>query len=100
MIPFPRDPRDWGIETDLTVRWEKGMPHHPESESMYRIIEQNDFRFGSDYFNWKAGGDGDNGERLMYLLDIHFELKDEQKKRIALLARQSGKTETVTRCLS
>ena len=80
---FPCNPGDWGIETNLTTRWEKGMDHHKESEAMYRIIEDMDFRYGNDYFCWKSGGDGDNGEHLMYLLDIHFEMKDEQKRRKA-----------------
>ena len=35
-----------------------------------------DFELNNDYFCWKTGGDGDNGEILMYLLDIFFEMKD------------------------
>jgi hypothetical protein len=29
-----------------------------------------------DYFGWKCGGDGDNGETLMYELDILFEERE------------------------
>ena len=29
-------------------------------------------------FCFKSGGDGDNGEHLMYLLDIHFEQIDKK----------------------
>jgi hypothetical protein len=29
-----------------------------------------------DYFCWKTGGDGDNGETLMYQMDAFFELFD------------------------
>ena len=65
------------VETNINRRWEQGMPHHPRSEALYRIIADMDLRFGDDYFCFKSGGDGDNGEHLMYLLDIHFETEDE-----------------------
>lgn len=61
------------VEYNLTKRWEKGTPHHPKSEALYKRIEDLDFKHNSDYFCWKSGGDGDNGEQLMYLLDIIFE---------------------------
>lgn len=35
-----------------------------------------DFYDLQDYFQWKKGGDGDNGEMLMYELDTFFEQKD------------------------
>lgn len=54
-------------------RWEQGVPHDPRSEEIYRAIADIDFKQNDDYFCWKAGGDGDNGEALMYLLDIYFE---------------------------
>ena len=52
-------------------RWEKGIPHDPRSVALYKSIEALDFEQG-DYFGFKSGGDGDNGEHLMYLLDMHF----------------------------
>jgi hypothetical protein len=64
------------IETDINKRWEKGMPHHPKSVGLYKTIADLDWKYGDDYFGWKSGGDGDNGETLMYLLDIHFETAD------------------------
>jgi len=51
-------------------RWKKGIPHHPESEKIARFLADND---EYDYFDWKFGGDGDNGEELMYQLDVYFE---------------------------
>lgn len=64
------------VETSLPKRWESGMKHHPESIRLMKAIECLDLAFGDDYFCWKTGGDGDNGEILMYLLDIYFEAKD------------------------
>jgi len=63
------------VETDINKRWENGIQHLPESEELYKAIEELDFKYGSDFFCFKSGGDGDNGEHLMYLLDIYFELK-------------------------
>lgn len=64
------------IETNIDKRWEQGMEHHPKSIELYKVIEKLDWDYGNDYFCWKSGGDGDNGEHLMYLLDIHFEKQD------------------------
>jgi hypothetical protein len=68
------------VERDINKRWEQGMPHHPKSEALYKDIESLDWEYGDDYFCFKSGGDGDNGEHLMYLLDIIFETKDIHKK--------------------
>lgn len=67
------------VETNITTRWEKGIPHHPKSIQIFKAIEENDFKYGGDYFCFKSGGDGDNGEHLMYLLDIYFEAMKEDK---------------------
>jgi hypothetical protein len=64
------------VETDITKRWEQGIPHHPKSIEVFGILEEMDWKYGGDHFCWKSGGDGDNGEFLMYLLDIHFEQKE------------------------
>lgn len=65
------------VETNITKRWEQGIPHHPKSIEMYKLLEFVDWTYGNDYFCWKKGGDGDNGEHLMYELDIHFESLDQ-----------------------
>ena len=57
-------------------RWEKGLPHDPRSEELARTLAAIDFEAFDDSFCWKFGGDGDNGETLMYQLDIYFELRD------------------------
>lgn len=64
------------IETNITKRWEIGIEHHPKSEKLVRTIADLDTKYGEDYFCFKIGGDGDNGEHLMYLLDIYFEEKE------------------------
>ncbi len=40
-----------------------------------------DFKVYGDYFCWKTGGDGDNGEALMYQMDAYFELQDLEVKK-------------------
>ncbi len=60
----------------ISQRWEKGVSHDPRSVTLYKSIADIDFKEGGDFFCFKSGGDGDNGEHLMYLLDIYFERKD------------------------
>ena len=68
------------VETDINKRWKKGTDHHPLSKKIYAAIAAIDFEHGGDRFCFKSGGDGDNGEHLMYLLDIHIEqqIKDDE----------------------
>lgn len=60
----------------ITQRWEQGVPHDPRSVEIYKAIEKIDFEECGDSFCFKSGGDGDNGETLMYLLDMHFADQD------------------------
>jgi hypothetical protein len=46
--------------------------HDPRSEEIVRALAEIDFEFFDDHFCWKVGGDGDNGEALMYELDEYF----------------------------
>lgn len=71
-----REYKKYGIETDQNVRWEQGISHHPKSIELMKHIAELDFCFMDDYFCWNMGGDGDNGEFLMYLMDMYFELQD------------------------
>jgi len=41
---------------------------------------ESDRMFGDDYFGWKHGGDGDNGESLMFSLIVLLELNDTRFK--------------------
>lgn len=45
--------------------------HNPKSKELYNFISDLDFANG-DFFCFKSGGDGDNGECLMDLLDCYF----------------------------
>lgn len=63
---------------NVEQRWEAGVPHDPRSVELYKDLAKLDYANG-DMFGFKSGGDGDNGEHLMYLLDIHFEKKDRKK---------------------
>ena len=47
--------------------------HDPRSEEIVRALAEIDFHQFDDYFCWKVGGDGDNGEVLMSELDVYFQ---------------------------
>lgn len=69
-------PKVIGVEYDIRKRWNDGIDHHPKSLALMEKIMDVDFVFCDDHFCWKKGGDGDNGEALMYLLDIIHEEED------------------------
>lgn len=56
-------------------RWSAGIPHERESIKLVQLIKQMDLRHFDDYFCLKIGGDGDNGETLMYIIDALIENK-------------------------
>jgi hypothetical protein len=62
----------------IDARWADGVEHDPRSVEIYQAIAKIDYEENDDSFGFKAGGDGDNGEQLMYLLDCYFE--DQDKK--------------------
>ncbi len=64
------------VERDINKRWENGTDHHPKSIVLFNALSMIDFDIGGDFFCWKKGGDGDNGEYLMYEMDIYFECID------------------------
>jgi len=57
-------------------RWEEGIEHHPKSVELMNFLKKHDFDDMDDSFDWNVGGDGDNGESLMYEMDAYFEQKD------------------------
>lgn len=61
-------------------RWAEGIPHDPRSEALARSIDKIDWENGG-FMDFGFGGDGDTGETLMYLLDIHFERQDALTKK-------------------
>lgn len=58
-------------------RWISGISHHPRSMDLMEFLIRIDFEIYGDHFCWKVGGDGDNGETLMYQMDAYFEHKDQ-----------------------
>lgn len=60
----------------LAERMDAGMDHDPRSIDLFKFIERLDFEQCSDSFCFKSGGDGDNGEILMFLMDCYFAAKD------------------------
>jgi len=69
------------ITIPVDERWEKNIPHDSRSEEIYKWLEEYDFKHGSDFFCWKSGGDGDNGEWLMFELDEFFAAKDKENEK-------------------
>jgi hypothetical protein len=67
------------VETNIDARWAEGIEHHPESVKLYAYIAAFDWVFGDDFLELKQGDDADNGEHLMYLLDIYFEMLDSKQ---------------------
>lgn len=61
-------------------RWSEGVEHHPMSERLVRFLAEHDYNDYLDYFRFKVGGDGDNGETLMYQMDAFFEMLDKLKE--------------------
>ena len=49
--------------------------HLPETIELFNFISKLDFEEADDYFCWRSGGDGDNGEVLMNELDEYFKTK-------------------------
>jgi hypothetical protein len=70
--------KEYGL-TDIN-RWEDDIEHHPKSREIMEFISDHDFFDYNDYFCWKYGGDGDNGEALMYQLDAYFETLDKMER--------------------
>jgi len=57
--------------SEVVDRWEQDIPHDARSVELAKAIADIDAR-NDDYFDFKFGGDGDNGEELLYILDIYF----------------------------
>jgi len=53
--------------------------HHPESLKLYEFLAIHDVMDYNDFFEWKMGGEGDNGEILLFQLDAYFAFLDHQR---------------------
>lgn len=69
---------DYHLAKDLGLtdkdRWADGIEHHPKSMRLLAFLADHDLYDYNDHFCWKSGGDGDNGEALMYQMDAFFEM--------------------------
>jgi hypothetical protein len=63
-------------------RWADGVEHHPMSIKLMKFLSVHDFKDYNDHFGWSIGGDGDNGENLMYEMDAFFETLDIIDKKV------------------
>jgi len=61
-------------------RWEQGIDHDPRSEKIIRAMARLDWELCDGALDIEVGGDGDNGETMMYLLDCYFEEEDQKQK--------------------
>lgn len=75
--PDYKKARELGLVQKL--RWEFGIPHHPMSLRLMSFLADHDFIDHDDSFGWNMGGDGDNGESLMFQMDAFFEMLDKEK---------------------
>ena len=64
-----------GIDYDLTAKWERGGERSEEAEKLAREIADLDWLLYGDALGLDFGGDGDNGEFLIDLINILFELR-------------------------
>lgn len=60
----------------LSDPWVATTKHHPKSERLLQFMRLYDERKCSNHFDWRVGGDGDNGELAMYQMDAFFEMLD------------------------
>ena len=63
---------------DVNTRWEQDIPHDPRSIEIMKFLQEYDYKFCDLQFDWRYGGDGNNGEELMYQLDEYFACKDKE----------------------
>ena len=56
--------------------------HHPKAKELMAFLKDIDFHDFNDYFCWKTGGDGDNGEVLLEQLDTFFATKDHENNNV------------------
>lgn len=64
------------FKEELDRRWSAGEPHDPRSTALFETLREIDV---DEELAWECGGDGDNGETLMWQLDVHFWMQDRKK---------------------
>ena len=59
----------------IEYRWEQGIEHHPRAIEILQGMAKLDTKDETDL---KFGGDGDNGETLLYLMSEFLEKKEKK----------------------
>lgn len=80
-------------------RWEDGIDHHEMSERLVKFMADHDFNDYDDGMCIKTGGDGDNGEHMMYLMDAFFEMLDKDNTNAEQFLKEEMKKDFNTRQL-
>ena len=60
------------MKPTLDERYEQGIDHDPRSIAIYRHVKKLDDEECEGSLRLTSGGDGDNGEHIMYLMDDYF----------------------------
>lgn len=66
-------------------RWSEGMDHHPWSERLIRYV------YDEGSVDISIGGDGDDGESIMFVLDSFWESKPDVKLSIDVITSHLAK---------
>jgi len=77
------------VITNIETRWEAGTPHHKHSIALMEELKEIDNKNGL-IMDFRTGGDGDNGEYLLYYLDAIFE---ERERRVDQVILESDRCE-------
>jgi hypothetical protein len=61
-------------------RYDDGAEHHTKAVKLMEFLMDYDYQEMGDSLGWEVGGDGDNGESLLYALSVYFEYLDYGKE--------------------
>jgi|APSaa5957512535_1039671.scaffolds.fasta_scaffold471159_2 hypothetical protein len=61
----------------IEKRWEAGAPHHPDAIRILQAMARLDYH---DELDLRFGGDGDNGENLLYLMSEVLDREDRKRR--------------------
>lgn len=71
------------IDRLFDCRWEDGIDHHSISYNIISFMEALEIETGEYLVDIRTGGDGDNGESMMYLMDPLWEKLEEYDPKLS-----------------